>query len=147
MRIGDEIIIEGKRFRVTGVLRTFGNRQDDSMIYLDLEHFQQVTGIREGANFAAVKINENFNLHTVGNPEYERVRALTQSIADYCASNITPTSSAMMFIRFALNEIRYTSLVAITDFCINIIGENEFAFSIELSLLELNEIGMILSRI
>ena len=60
MEIGDEIVIEGKTFKVTGVLRSLGNRQDDSMIDLDLEHFQQVTGIREGANFASVRIKENF---------------------------------------------------------------------------------------
>lgn len=84
MRIGDEIIIEGKRFRVTGVLRTFGNRQDDSMIYLDLEHFQQVTGIREGANFAAVKINENFTPDNVSAniiEELERTKKRRRGVA------------------------------------------------------------------
>jgi len=60
METGDEIIIEGKRFKVTGVLRSLGNRQDDSMIGLDLEYFQQVTGIKEGAHFASVRIKENF---------------------------------------------------------------------------------------
>jgi len=60
MKIGDEIVIEGKRFKVTGVLRSLGNRQDDSMIGLDLEHFHQVTGVREGANFASIRIKENF---------------------------------------------------------------------------------------
>ena len=60
MEIGDEIVIEGRRFKVTGVLRTFGNRQDDSMVGLDLDYFRQVTGIREGAHFASVRIEENF---------------------------------------------------------------------------------------
>ncbi len=60
MEIGDEIVIEGRKFKVTGVLRTFGNRQDDSMIGLDLDYFHQVTGIREGAHFASVRIKENF---------------------------------------------------------------------------------------
>jgi len=60
MEMGDEIVIEGRRFKVTGVLRTFGNRTDDSMIGLDLDYFEQVTGIREGAHFASVRIKENF---------------------------------------------------------------------------------------
>jgi putative ABC transport system permease protein len=60
MEIGDEIVIGGKSFKVAGVLRSMGNRQDDSMIGLDLKHFHQVAGIREGAHFASVRIEENF---------------------------------------------------------------------------------------
>ena len=60
MEMGDEIVIEGRSFKVTGVLRTFGNRTDDSMIGLDLDYFRQVTGIREGVHFASVRIKQNF---------------------------------------------------------------------------------------
>jgi len=60
MRVGDEIVIEGRRFTATGVLRSLGNRQDDSMIGLDLEHFHQITGIKKGAHSASVRIKENF---------------------------------------------------------------------------------------
>jgi len=65
MKVGDEIVIEGKRYKVTGVLRSFGNRQDDSMIALDLEHLRQITGIREGAHFASVSIYEGLNPNDV----------------------------------------------------------------------------------
>ena len=61
MKVGDEIIIEGTRYRVAGILRSFGNRQDDSMVALDLEHLRQITGIREGAHFASVSIQEGLS--------------------------------------------------------------------------------------
>ena len=60
MEVGDKIVIGGKKFAVTGVLRSLGNRQDDSMIDLDLEYFHQITGIKEGGHFASVRIKENF---------------------------------------------------------------------------------------
>ncbi len=61
MKIGDNIAVGGIDFKVTGVLRTLGNRQDDSMIALDMNYFHQITGIREGAHFAIVKIKEGFD--------------------------------------------------------------------------------------
>jgi len=61
MKVDDEIIIEGIKYRVAGVLRSFGNRQDDSMIALDLQHLRQITGIREGAHFASVSIQEGLS--------------------------------------------------------------------------------------
>jgi len=61
MKVGDEIVIEGRRYRVAGVLRSLGNRQDDSMVALDLEHLRQITGIREGAHFASVSIQEGLS--------------------------------------------------------------------------------------
>jgi putative ABC transport system permease protein len=60
MKIGDEIIIEGKSFKVAGVLRSIGNRQDDSMVGIDLEYFHQATGIKDGAHIASVRTKENF---------------------------------------------------------------------------------------
>lgn len=65
MKVGDEITIEGQKYRVSGVLRSFGNRQDDSMIALDLAHLRQITGIREGAHFASVSIQEGLNPNDV----------------------------------------------------------------------------------
>lgn len=60
MKIGDEIIVGGINFKVAGILRTLGSRQDDSMVGLDMKYFHQVTGIKEGAHFAAIRIKEGF---------------------------------------------------------------------------------------
>ena len=61
MKVGDEIVIEGRKYKVAGVLRSLGNRQDDSMVALDLQHLRQITGIREGAHFASVSIQEGLS--------------------------------------------------------------------------------------
>ncbi len=47
VQVGDSIRIEGQRFTVAGILRSLGNRQDDSMIVMDLVDFQAVTGNRD----------------------------------------------------------------------------------------------------
>ena len=60
MEIGDNITVGGIDFKITGVLRTLGSRQDDSMVALDMNYFHQITGIREGAHFAIVRIKEGF---------------------------------------------------------------------------------------
>ena len=60
LEMGDEVVIAGRRFEVVGVLRTLGNRHDDSMIALDLEDFEEVTGIKDEAQLASVRIKENF---------------------------------------------------------------------------------------
>ena len=60
MKMGTHAFIRGKRLEVVGVLRSLGNRQDDSMIALDLSIFREITGIREGAQLAMAKIGPGF---------------------------------------------------------------------------------------
>lgn len=61
MRIGDQVVVAGRRITITGILRSLGNRQDDSMIGLDLELFGNITGEREGAQSLMVRANPDFN--------------------------------------------------------------------------------------
>lgn len=56
LRAGDRIFISGRPYDVSGVLRSIGNRQDDSMIVMDLDEFYTVTGVRDGAQATMVKI-------------------------------------------------------------------------------------------
>ncbi len=56
IRAGDRISVKGSQFTVAGVLRSLGNRQDDTMIIMDMEEFREVTGKREGAQVVMVKI-------------------------------------------------------------------------------------------
>jgi putative ABC transport system permease protein len=65
IREGDEIVIKGRRFKVAGVLMSLGNRQDDSMIVLDLDDFRTITGKREGTPMAIVKANPDFDIDDV----------------------------------------------------------------------------------
>jgi putative ABC transport system permease protein len=59
--IGDSIVIKGKEFFVTGILRSLGNKQDDSAIALDLEDFRDVTGKREGTPVAMAKVKNGYD--------------------------------------------------------------------------------------
>ncbi|MDD4062469.1 MAG: ABC transporter permease [Candidatus Pacebacteria bacterium] len=65
IRVGDEVTIKGKRFYVSGYLRSLGNSQDDSMIMMDLEDFRLVTGKREGAPMAMAKVVSGFEVADV----------------------------------------------------------------------------------
>ncbi len=58
--VGDSIVIKGKEFFVTGILRSLGNKQDDSAIALDLEDFRDLTGKREGTPVAMAKVKTGY---------------------------------------------------------------------------------------
>ncbi len=61
MEIGSEATIKGKKFKVVGVLKSLGNKQDDSQVYLDLEIFKDITGERDGARFAFAKVKPGYS--------------------------------------------------------------------------------------
>ncbi len=65
IKIGDELTIKGRRFTVSGILRSLGNQQDDSNIIMDLNDFRSVTGIREGSPIAMAKIIPGYNVDKV----------------------------------------------------------------------------------
>jgi|AntAceMinimDraft_18_1070375.scaffolds.fasta_scaffold02593_10 putative ABC transport system permease protein len=66
IKTGDEAIINGKRFKIVGILDSLGSKSDDTAVYLDLSIFQQVTGDREGgAQAAMVKIGDGANVDKV----------------------------------------------------------------------------------
>lgn len=56
LKVGDRVSVKGINFEVSGILRSLGNRQDDSIFFMDTQLFGQVTGIREDAQLAVVKI-------------------------------------------------------------------------------------------
>ncbi len=65
MRVGDEVIIKGRRFTVSGVLRSLGNRQDDSVVIMDINDYRGVTGQREGSPVAMAKVAPEFEISDV----------------------------------------------------------------------------------
>ncbi len=62
IEVGDEISVKGKKFVVSGVLRSLGNRQDDSTIALDINDFRDITGQREGTPMAVVRIVDGYEV-------------------------------------------------------------------------------------
>lgn len=65
MKIGTEVAVKGKEFKVVGILKSLGNKQDDSQVYMDLNIFREITGEREGAKFVFAKVVQGFSAETV----------------------------------------------------------------------------------
>lgn len=45
MKVGDQVVIAGRRFTIVGILKSLGNRNDDSSVMIDLDMFRTITGI------------------------------------------------------------------------------------------------------
>ena len=60
LKIGTQATIKGKKFEIVGILKSLGSKQDDSMIALDLNIFESITGEKEGA-YTIAKIASGFS--------------------------------------------------------------------------------------
>lgn len=61
LEIGTKATIKGRQFEIVGILKSFGNRQDDSMIGFDMDIFRSITGKKEGSAHAMAKIGSGFS--------------------------------------------------------------------------------------
>jgi len=65
VKAGGEITIKGRKFKVAGILNSLGSQQDDSMIYMDMEVYQSLTGDKRGtASYAMVLLQDGFDENT-----------------------------------------------------------------------------------
>jgi putative ABC transport system permease protein len=64
-RVGEEIIIKSKKMKIAGFVSEIGNQMDDNVIYLSLEIFRDLTGLKSGAGSAFVKIVPGANIDLV----------------------------------------------------------------------------------
>lgn len=63
---GSEISIKGRKFVVTGTLKSLGSQQDDSIVYMSMEVYQDLTGEKRGtAAYAMVKIEKGVDENVV----------------------------------------------------------------------------------
>jgi len=66
VRVDEEIVMKGRKFKVIGILNSLGNKSDDSNIYLDIGLYQDLTGEKRGsARMAMVKIEEGLSADEV----------------------------------------------------------------------------------
>ena len=66
LKAGSEITIKGRKFQVAGVLNSLGSKQDDSMVYMDMKVYQDITGEKRGtAAYAMVKLEDGANENAV----------------------------------------------------------------------------------
>ena len=65
LEIGNTANIKGKQFEIVGILKSQGNKQDDSMTAVDLSIYQEITGERKGAPQAIAKIASGYSVDQV----------------------------------------------------------------------------------
>ncbi len=65
LKINTQATIKGKQFEIVGILKSRGSKQDDSMIGIDLNIFQEITGETKGAPQAIAKIASGYNVEQV----------------------------------------------------------------------------------
>jgi len=51
LKAQDEIVVNGRKFKVKGILKSIGNKSDDTSVYVDWQIYQEVTGDRTGEAF------------------------------------------------------------------------------------------------
>jgi putative ABC transport system permease protein len=89
VKTNKEIIIQGRRFKVVGILNSLGSKQDDTQIYLDLGVYQHLTGEEKGtAKVAMVKVENGFSVDKVAeeikeNLQETRKRRTGTDVADF----------------------------------------------------------------
>lgn len=66
VKVGGEMTIKGRKFKVAGILNSLGSKQDDSMIYMDMSVYQDITGEKRGtAAYAMVKLEDGVDENVV----------------------------------------------------------------------------------
>jgi len=61
LKVGTQTKIGGMQFEIVGILKSRGSKQDDSMIFLDLDIFKEIIGETKGAPEAIVKVKNGFS--------------------------------------------------------------------------------------
>ncbi|MCK4781322.1 ABC transporter permease [Candidatus Parcubacteria bacterium] len=89
IKAGSEMVIKGKKFEVAGILNSLGSKQDDSMAYMDMKVYQNLTGEKQGtAAYAIVKLKEGADENVVKTEiedslEKTRKRRAGTDVADF----------------------------------------------------------------
>ena len=89
IRVNSEATINGKRVVIVGILNSLGSKSDDSIIYMDLPVYREVTGKRiDSAQMAMVKVKEGVSIEAVAeeirhNLKETRKRKINSETADF----------------------------------------------------------------
>ena len=65
LKINTQATIKGRQFEIVGILKSRGSKQDDSMVGIDLNIFQEITGEKKGAPQAIAKIASGYSVNQV----------------------------------------------------------------------------------
>ncbi|MFH1451210.1 MAG: ABC transporter permease [bacterium] len=66
IRVGSLATIKGRQFEIVGIMKSLGNKQDDSLVFTDMSIFQDITGEKDNIKSVMVKIASGFTAEEVG---------------------------------------------------------------------------------
>ena len=82
VKVGQEIIMKGRKFKIAGILNSLRNKSDDRNIYLDIGLYQDLSGEKKGsARVAMVMIEEGLIPDEVANNIKESLQKTRKRIA------------------------------------------------------------------
>ncbi len=64
-KVGDELIVKGRRFRVAGIFSEVGLQDEDNQMWMSIKDFQALTSQRGTASTAAIKLEKGANADLV----------------------------------------------------------------------------------
>jgi len=87
IRLKNKIEINGKQFRVMGILKPIGNQQDDNTIYIPIDTFREIFGKTDEVGFIATKVKAGADIKLL---QKKVERALERARGDENFQVITP---------------------------------------------------------
>jgi putative ABC transport system permease protein len=75
VQVGEELVVSGKRFIVSGVFKPIGNTDDDARIYMSIDRFEAITGERGEVMMALAAVEPGLDVKRVaGDVKFELER-------------------------------------------------------------------------
>ena len=65
LKVGSDIMVKGRKFEVSGIIKSKGDKTDDKMLAVDIGFYQDITGERKGAPEAVAKIAPGYTADQV----------------------------------------------------------------------------------
>jgi len=97
VKIGQEVIMKGRKFKIVGILNSLGSKSDDSNIYLDIGLYQDLTGEKKGsARMAMVMIEEGLSPDEVAEDIKESLQRTRKRIAGEDTADFAVITSEKM---------------------------------------------------
>jgi putative ABC transport system permease protein len=89
VKTGDTIDLNGVGFKVTGILKSVGNSQDDRQIYMTIDDFKNLFNSGDRVDFIMVQVKSGENLTDVANKAeraLRKERGVTEKTQDFSIS-------------------------------------------------------------
>ena len=124
VKVNQEIVMKGRKFKIVGILNSLGNKSDDSNIYLDIGLYQDLTGEKKGsARMAMVKIEQGLSPDEVAEDIKEslqktRKRIFGEDTADFAVI----TSEKMIGVTNNILGIIQTAIILFASIAILVGG-------------------------